>query len=188
MRKVLEIPTILYNRIKVKIYNVKTGENIIIRGKIRFSRFGNIRIGDNCMINASDKYNPIGCGDGCNIIAEKTGAICIGNNLGMSNSTIYSRISINIGNNVLIGGGVRIYDTDFHSLDATFRGTKMDKVHTKNEPIIIEDHVYIGANSIILKGVHIGKNSIIGAGSIVTKNIPDNEIWAGNPAKKIRKV
>ena len=55
-------------------------------------------------------------------------------------------------------------------------------------PIIVGDDVFVGANSIILKGVIIGARVIIGAGSVVTKNIPSDEIWAGNPAKFIRKV
>ena len=54
--------------------------------------------------------------------------------------------------------------------------------------MIIEDNVFIGAHSTILKGVTIGQNSIIGACSVVTKNIPPNEIWAGNPAKFIKKL
>ena len=53
--------------------------------------------------------------------------------------------------------------------------------------IRINNDVFIGANSIILKGVEIGKCSVIGAGSIVTKCIPENEIWAGNPAMFIKK-
>ena len=47
---------------------------------------------------------------------------------------------------------------------------------------------FIGAHSIVLKGVTIGKHSVIGAGSVVTKNIPDNEVWAGNPARFIRRL
>lgn len=47
--------------------------------------------------------------------------------------------------------------------------------------------MFIGANCIILKGVHIGEKAIIGAGSIITKDVPSNEIWAGNPGKKISK-
>lgn len=54
--------------------------------------------------------------------------------------------------------------------------------------MVIEDNVFIGARCIILKGVTIGENSIVGAGSVVTKSIPANEIWAGNPAKFIRKI
>lgn len=53
--------------------------------------------------------------------------------------------------------------------------------------VIIKRNAYLGAGSIIVKPVTIGENSIIGAGSIITKDIPDNEVWAGNPARLIRK-
>ena len=53
---------------------------------------------------------------------------------------------------------------------------------------MIKDNAFIGAHSIILKGVTIGENSIIGAGSVVTKSVPDNQIWAGNPARFIRNI
>ena len=58
----------------------------------------------------------------------------------------------------------------------------------KSAPVLIKEGAFIGAHSIILKGVTIGKHSIIGAGSVVTKSIPDGEIWAGNPARFIRKI
>ena len=63
---------------------------------------------------------------------------------------------------------------------------------TKGVPYIstvkIKNNVFIGAKYIILKGVTIGENSVVGAGSVVTKSIPANQIWAGNPAKFIRNL
>lgn len=84
-----------------------------------------------------------------------------------------------------MGGGVRIYDTDFHWLDFEKR---MNEAGGAVNPVVIKNGVFIGANSIILKGVTIGEKAIVGAGSVVTRSIPDGEIWAGNPAKFIRKI
>lgn len=65
---------------------------------------------------------------------------------------------------------------------------EMDKINTNNKPVIIGDNVFIGAHSTILKGVTVGNNSIVGACSVVTRSIPENEIWGGNPAKFIKKI
>ena len=59
---------------------------------------------------------------------------------------------------------------------------------TQSAPIIIEDDVWLGAQSIILKGVTVGARTIIGAGSVVTKSIPADCVAAGNPCKVIRKL
>ena len=63
-----------------------------------------------------------------------------------------------------------------------------DEPGVKSSPVTIGDDVFIGAHSTILKGVTIGDRAIIGACSVVTKNVPDDEIWAGNPARFIRKM
>lgn len=55
-----------------------------------------------------------------------------------------------------------------------------------NGHVHIKENAFLGANTIITKPVIIGKNAVIGAGSVVTKDIPDNEVWAGNPARFIR--
>lgn len=75
-----------------------------------------------------------------------------------------------IGDNEKIGACVLITDTDAHPMDYMARRTSNEG--TKSAPIVIEDDVWVGAHSIILKGVTIGARSIIGAGSVVTKNIP----------------
>lgn len=95
---------------------------------------------------------------------------------------------IQIGDDTLIGGGVKIYDTDFHSTDWRVRNTPEDKQNTSSAPVVIGKHCFIGAGSIILKGVYIGDNSIVAAGSVCTKSIPANEVWGGNPARKIKNV
>ena len=105
----------------------------------------------------------------------------------MSNVSLVSFCHIIIGDNVLLGGGVKIYDTDFHPLDYWYRVIKpYDGIVSK--PVEIKEGAFVGAHSIILKGVTIGKHSIIGAGSVVANNVPDGEIWAGNPARFIRKA
>ena len=65
-------------------------------------------------------------------------------------------------------------------------GAKVTAYDTKSKAIIINDDVLIGSSCIILKGVHIGAHSIIGAGSVVTKDIPENCIAAGNPCKVVK--
>lgn len=119
----------------------------------------------------------------------RSGYLEIGDYTGLSNVAITCVESIMIGSNVLIGAGSKIYDTDFHPLNPMFRyGEASDIEQTKHKAIVVEDGVFIGANATILKGTYIGKNSIIGAGSVVTGNIPANEIWGGNPAKYIKQV
>ena len=54
--------------------------------------------------------------------------------------------------------------------------------------VVIKKNAFIGCNTVICKAVVIGENAVIGAGSIVNKDIPDNEIWAGNPVRFIRKI
>ena len=89
---------------------------------------------------------------------------------------------------MLLGGGVKIYDTDFHSLDFQKRVRFKTDDDRKSSPVTIKNYAFIGAGTIVLKGVTIGEKSIIGAGSVVTSNIPDGQIWAGNPARYIKNV
>lgn len=87
---------------------------------------------------------------------------------------------IEIGEGTYISDDVRIQDSDNHFVIEN--GVK--KLNTA--PIIIGDHVWIGKNAIILKGVTIGDGAIIAAGSIVVKNVPSKTLVAGNPAKVIK--
>lgn len=155
---------------------------------VMIARGGKCSIGTNFSMNNGIKGNPIGSYRKCTFFVDKNANLIIGNNVGISQTALICHKLIVIGNYVKIGGGVSIFDTDFHSIDPTLRKSKDDIQNRIEKPVIIKDNVFIGAHSIILKGVTIGENSIIGAGSIVTKSIPNNQIWAGNPAKFIRDI
>lgn len=143
-------------------------------------------IGKNFKMNNGSKYSDSGINGKCRIEVRDTAILIIGDHVGMSDVTITCHNHIIIGNNVILGVGVQLRDTDNHSLNPYDRLNGLDWKNKKTAPIEIKDNVFIGAYCFILKGVTIGENSIIGAGSIVTKNIPANQIWAGNPAKFVR--
>jgi acetyltransferase-like isoleucine patch superfamily enzyme len=154
--------------------------------KIDVTRKGSVNIGRALKINSGNHHNVIGRQQKC--IFWVDGDLNIGDNFAVSATAIICTHKITIGNNVTIGGNTVIYDTDFHNLDPNIRNTKDDNKTAKRAPVFIKDNVFIGAHTTILKGVIIGENSIIGACSVVTKSIPANEIWGGNPAKFIRKM
>lgn len=137
------------------------------------------------IINSSSLSNMVGLYQRSIIVARYGGKISIGSGCGISGSTIYSMDSINIGDNVLIGGNCKIIDNDFHPLPASQRIDQKEE-DIRKRAIEIGDGCFIGANSIILKGCRLGKNCVVGAGSVVSGTFPDNVIIAGNPAKIIK--
>jgi acetyltransferase-like isoleucine patch superfamily enzyme len=163
------------------------GIKVVGRPTLKVGKKGKLVIGNRLKMNDGRKNNFIGRDDRCLLRVMEGATLIIGNNVGMSSCAIVAGKKVVLGDNVRIGGGVVIYDTDFHSLQPDERLSEYDP-GIKKRDVIIEDNVFIGSHSIILKGVHIGCNAVVGAGSVVTKSIPPNEIWAGNPAKFIKKL
>lgn len=146
-----------------------------------------IKIGTNChirgeLINVSGKGSLI-IGDWCY--------------LGEGSTLWSSGADIIIGDRVLIAKDVFISNNNSHPIEANARHEHYKHIVTKGHPlqsdlhgkmIKIEDDVWIGCKSIILKGVTVGKGSIVAAGSVVTKDVPEGVMVAGNPAKMVKKL
>jgi acetyltransferase-like isoleucine patch superfamily enzyme len=160
---------------------------VTLNGFLLLYNKGSVVFGKNLKINSHPFKNIIGGDTRSSIIVKKKASLQIGENFRMSNSAIYCAEKITIGNNVMIGGSCRIWDTDFHPLNFKSRMENPNEDYS-TKPIVIGNNAFIGGFSIILKGVDIGEGSIIGAGSVVSKSVPPGEVWAGNPASFIKKI
>ena len=180
--RLINLPGILVNSVQV-------GGACHFRGRIYFrnlGRRGSIRIGNHVNINSSMKADPIGGQTRTILYVRKQGSINICDGVGLSNTAIVSESAVTIGEYSNIGGGTKIYDTDFHSIRPSERLN--GDTNVKSAPVTIGKQVFIGGHCIILKGVTIGDGAVVGAGSVVSRDIPAGEIWAGNPAKCVGKV
>ena len=153
-------------------------------------------------VNKSGDKNSIVIGNNVEICgslyASQRGHISIGENTTIRHNTeVISREKIHIGNRVIISNWCIISDNNNHPTDPDLRkqmsdsgfyGELWDIDKSESSPIIIEDNVWIGQRSMILKGVRIGKGAIVAAGAVVTHNVPDYVIVAGNPAVVVKKI
>lgn len=97
--------------------------------------------------------------------------------------TIMDACDIRIGKNCLLGPKVSIFSVG-HPVDAELRCRRLAIA----KPVTIGDNVWIGGNAVICPGVKIGNNVVVAAGAVVTKDLPDNVVAGGNPAKIIKKL
>lgn len=113
------------------------------------------------------------------------------------NYNVFIENDVIVGDNVTIKSGVqlwdgiRIEDNVFIGPNVTFTNDKYPRSKQYPEEFlntVIKKGASIGAASVILGGITISENAMIGAGSVVTKNIPSNELWVGNPAKFIKTI
>jgi acetyltransferase-like isoleucine patch superfamily enzyme len=189
--RILCVATWLVTWIKFKVNGVIIKGDFIARGTpiMRVSLGGRMLVGRNFQMNSGALHNSIGRPQRCSFVIGDGACLSIGDNVGISSTAIVCRLRIDIESDVRIGGGVVIYDTNFHSLKVGERTSLPEvKDHVQHKAIVIKKGAFIGGHSMILKGVVIGENSIVGAGSVVSKSIPPNEIWAGNPAKFIKSL
>ena len=158
-----------------------------------------VHIASHCM---SMEKNNIIIGKHCEINGRlssfENGKITVGDNLYMGyRSFIGAMESISIGNNVIISSDVKIYDNNNHPTSpverekmchSDFHGELWTWKYADHKPVIINDNVWIGENATILKGVSIGRGSIVASHSVVTKDVPEYVIVAGNPARVVKQL
>ena len=174
----------------LRVHGVRVGNSCIFYGipEIRCVKGSVVEIGAHVVICSISKYTALGVNHPVIIRALLPGAqICVGDNVGLSGSTIVAARRINIGKNSMLGANTTVCDTDFHPISPSGRrGAKLEDA--ASSPIDIGENVFIGAGAMILKGVVIGRNSVIGAATVVTAVVPPDTIAAGNPAEVIRSV
>ena len=112
--------------------------------------------------------------------------IRIGHDCGLSGVALCATTSVSVGDRCLLGSGVLIADTDFHPTDVLPRRYAPIPRPAASHAVIIDDDVFIGARSVVLKGVRIGARSVIGAGSVVTESIPADAVAVGVPARVVK--
>ena len=147
-----------------------------------------IKIGSNVTIFNKMSENPAGISHRSVLVTRRPGAkIIIGDNVGISGAILNCAEEIVIEDFVYLGADVMVYDTDFHPVDFLDRRVN-DKSKIKSAPVRICEGAWIGARTIILKGVTVGPRAVVGAGSVVTRDIPPDCIAAGVPAKFIKQI
>ena len=185
----------------IRLFNIIRTKFVLYSNRVHYSNYrcygvpyvsidhGSVAFGQTLTMNNGLSGNQIGFDSVC-VFRCDGGNIVIGDNVGISQTAMIAKgADITIGNNVKVGGGVKIYTSDFHSLNYLDRRVfETDLLNRKCAPVVIGDDCFIGAGSFILKGVKIGSRSVVGAGSVVTKSIPEDEVWAGNPAQFIKKL
>ncbi|MDB5139432.1 MAG: acetyltransferase [Mucilaginibacter sp.] len=163
----------LWVRLFVNPFIHKKGKGAVIRFNTRMDvfPFNNFALGSNSII---EDFATINNGVGDVLIGSNTG-------IGLSNVIIGP---VKIGDYVMLAQNIVVSGLN-HAYDDVTVPPRVQKVVTGQ--IIIEDNVWIGANSVITAGVTIGKQAVIGAGSVVTKDVPSYCVAVGNPARVIKK-
>ncbi|WP_090557802.1 acyltransferase [Pedobacter hartonius] len=151
---------------------IKAGGSL---GRIKCEWPANVTIGGDCNIQDDVVFwvkNPFS-NDNRIVLGDR---VFIGRNCEINCNSV-----ISIGDDCLIGSNTIFADIN-HQIDKRY---KINVQPVDKADIVLEEDVWIGAGCIILKGVRIGKGSVVGAGSLINKSVPDYEIWAGTPARKI---
>ena len=167
--------------LKLKSNNIMYGKRV--RGyRVYLNNHGLIKLGDDVSLNSfpGGAYYRTGLQTYC-----ENAKIIIGNHCRINGTMIHCRESVVIDDYCMFGPGTVICDNNSHRISSDiYERLKAPE----SAPIIIKKNVWVGMNSLILKGVTIGENSIVAAHSVVIKDVPKNTVVGGNPAKIIKSL
>lgn len=186
IKRILAYP---YIRCAFAYHGVAWGKRWRILGMpiIQRHRSSDIILGDGLSLRSWPRTNPLVPHHPVVFATRRAGSVIeVGENCGFSGTTFVADERIELGNRVQIGSNVSVVDTDFHPL--TPEGRARDFNAGVAAPIVIKDKVFVGMDSLILKGVTIGEGSVVGAGSVVSRDVPPRTVVAGNPAKVVHEL
>jgi acetyltransferase-like isoleucine patch superfamily enzyme len=177
------LKTILFFDQMIRYRCDRVGRNIVFQGTFPLiSNRGRIEIGDHVTFVGRDNLIV-----GFDIKAIDHPLLTIGSHvtIGYGNEINVARHVV-IGDHVRIATGVSIFDNNSHPVDPERRRANVKMELQDTAPVIIQDDVWIGMNTLILKGVVIGEGAVVAAGSVVTKDVPPRTVVAGNPARVVK--
>jgi acetyltransferase-like isoleucine patch superfamily enzyme len=180
-------PSILW-KAEATFKGAQCGQGVVFLGRplLSVASDSKLILSDDVRINSALRSNPLGCPQPSVLRTMAPGAeLRLGARAGISGAILCAGKQITIGEDTIIGAGAMVIDNDFHALQPD--GTWKAEYSEGARPIRIGRSVFIGARAIILKGVEIGDRTVIGAGAVVTRNVPANAIFGGNPAQEVGK-
>jgi len=181
------IPGVFW-RMELRLRGIKFAPPLRLVGHPICGRYpgSSMIFGQSVILDSSPRGNPLGGAGPCVLrTVAKKAVLRLGDRVGISSSVIVAGNHIEIGANTLIGAGCMVIDNDFHVTDPV-QGWRNECVQN-SKPVRIGEGCFLGARSVILKGVQLGSGVVVGAGSVVTKSFSSGCVIGGNPAVLLRK-
>jgi len=178
--------------LRLRFGAAQVGKDVRVIGPLKLRGPGSVVLGDRVVVISSDRANSLEA-RGPTLIRTLSPAasIVVGNDTGISSASISAIRRIVIGQGVLVGSGCIITDTDHHYVEVPegirrrYAGIPEGR---HDDEVFISDDVFLGARTIVLKGVRIGQGAVIGAGSVVSRDVPEYVLAAGNPCRIVGRV
>lgn len=164
-----------------KAKNIQIGKNFKANRIIKIKGSGHVKIGDNCNFVSHDQNTQI-------YTYSQNAKVTIGNFCRLNGTIIQCQSEVNIEDH-LLAGSCHIVDTNFHSTNHKDRRLDIEantKQNVVSKSVKIDSDVWLGGESVILKGVHLAQGTVVGMRAIVTKSTKPFDVMVGNPAKPVK--